>query len=45
MFEALGYGWGNSLLGFVAIGLGMPAPFLFWFFGERLRARSKFAAG
>lgn len=45
MYGALGYGWGNSLLGFIAIGLGLPAPFLLWNFGEKLRAKSKFAAG
>ena len=45
MYDALDYGWGNSLLGFIAIGLGIPAPFLLWFFGEKLRARSPFAAG
>lgn len=45
MFDALGYGWGNSLLGFIALGLGIPAPFLFWFYGEKLRSMSKFAAG
>ena len=26
MYAALGLGWGNSLLGFLAIGLGIPAP-------------------
>lgn len=45
MYEALDYGWGNSMLGFIAIGFGIPAPFLLWTFGERLRAKSKFAAG
>ena len=45
MFNALDYGWGNSLLGFIAIGLGVPAPFLLWKFGAALRAKSKFAAG
>jgi len=45
MYRALDYGWGNSLLAFVAIGLGIPAPFMLWKFGEALRARSKFAAG
>ncbi|KAK4987671.1 hypothetical protein LTR66_007535 [Elasticomyces elasticus] len=45
MYRALGDGWGNSLLGFVALGIGLPAPFLLWYFGERLRMRSKFAAG
>lgn len=45
MYDALGYGWGNSLLAFVSIALGIPAPFLLWFYGERLRGKSKFAAG
>ena len=45
MYNALGYGWGNSVLGFVAIALGIPAPILIWIYGERLRNRSKFAAG
>lgn len=26
LYESLGYGWGNSLLAFIAIGLGVPAP-------------------
>ncbi|KAI5297615.1 RING-box protein 1, partial [Ascosphaera pollenicola] len=33
MYDALHYGWGNSLLGFVALGLGCPAPFLLWMYG------------
>lgn len=45
MYKRLDYGWGNSLLGFIAVGLGVPAPFLLWAFGERLRKRSPFAAG
>ncbi|KAH3977678.1 hypothetical protein HBH70_184390 [Parastagonospora nodorum] len=45
MYNALDFGWGNSLLGFVALSLGVPAPFLLWKFGETLRERSKFAAG
>lgn len=45
MYNALGYGWGNSLLGFVALGLGVPAPWLLWYFGKKLRERSPFAAG
>jgi multidrug resistance protein len=45
MFNALDYGWTGSLLAFVAIGLGVPAPFLLWRFGARLRARSQYAAG
>ena len=45
MYSALGYGWGNSLLGFLAIVIGIPAPFVFWYYGEALRARSQYAAG
>ncbi|KAJ4340247.1 hypothetical protein N0V95_007541 [Ascochyta clinopodiicola] len=45
MYNALDFGWGNSLLGFVALALGVPAPFMLWRFGEGLRARSQFAAG
>ena len=45
MYAKLNYGWGNSLLGFIAIALGIPAPLLLWTFGQRLRERSKFAAG
>lgn len=45
MYKALNYGWGNSLLGFIAIGLGGPAPFLLWKYGESLRKKSTFAAG
>ena len=45
MYHALDYGWGNSLLGFIAIGIGLPAPVLLWLFGKKLRERSPFAAG
>lgn len=45
MYSKLDYGWGNSLLGFVAVALGVPAPILFWVFGKRLRERSPYAAG
>jgi hypothetical protein len=45
MFAALGYGWGNTLLGVLAVVIGVPAPVVFWFYGERLRGMSKFAAG
>ncbi|KZM20465.1 uncharacterized protein EKO05_0004578 [Ascochyta rabiei] len=45
MYNALDFGWGNSLLGFVALALGVPAPFMLWRFGEGLRAKSRFAAG
>ncbi|CAL8576335.1 hypothetical protein XPA_002222 [Xanthoria parietina] len=45
MYDKLGYGWGNSLLGFLAVGLGLPAPILLWTYGETLRKKSPFAAG
>lgn len=45
LFKALEYGWGNSVLAFIAIGIGFPAPVLLWVFGQRLRAASPFAAG
>ncbi|KAI9706222.1 MAG: hypothetical protein M1812_008245 [Candelaria pacifica] len=45
MYNALDFGWGNSLLGFLAIVLGVPAPFILWKFGENLRQKSPFAAG
>jgi len=45
MYAKLEYGWGNSLLAFLAIGLGWPAPILLWLYGEKLRKRSTFAAG
>ncbi|KAK2609626.1 hypothetical protein N8I77_003119 [Diaporthe amygdali] len=45
MYSALGYGWGNSVLGFVSIVVGIPAPYFFWFYGHKLRAVSKYAVG
>ncbi|CAI6337721.1 unnamed protein product [Periconia digitata] len=45
MYQKLDYGWGNSLLGFVSLALGIPAPILLWKYGAVLRAKSKFAAG
>ncbi|EOD48443.1 mfs multidrug transporter [Neofusicoccum parvum] len=38
MYKALGLGWGNSLLGFVAIAL-IPIPIFFVKYGEKLRAK------
>ncbi|KAK9313992.1 major facilitator superfamily domain-containing protein [Lipomyces starkeyi] len=45
MYKVLDYGWGNSVLAFVGIALGVPAPLLLWRFGETLRQKSPFAAG
>ncbi|KAH8885852.1 MFS multidrug transporter-like protein [Thozetella sp. PMI_491] len=45
MYNALDYGWGNTVLGFAAIVLGWPAPILLWRYGETLRRMSTFASG
>jgi hypothetical protein len=41
MYEALGLGWGNSLLGFFALAM-VPLPILFWKNGERFRISKRF---
>ncbi|PQE28963.1 major facilitator superfamily transporter protein [Rutstroemia sp. NJR-2017a BBW] len=38
MYESLGYGWGNSVLGFIALAL-IPAPLAIFKFGGRVRKR------
>lgn len=40
MYDALGLGWGTSVLGFIAVAF-IPMPFVLWKFGQRLR-ESKF---
>ncbi|SLM36309.1 Major facilitator superfamily domain, general substrate transporter [Lasallia pustulata] len=45
MYSALGYGWANSVLAFVSIGLGALSPLILWRYGAYLRARSTYAAG
>ena len=45
LYGALGCGCGNTLLAGVAIVLGIPAPWIFWHYGARLRAKSQYAAG
>ncbi|EFQ30362.1 major facilitator superfamily transporter [Colletotrichum graminicola] len=42
LFGNLGYGWGGSLLAIVAVVVGVPAPFLLWKFGHKLRTKSRF---
>ncbi|MCJ1441759.1 MAG: hypothetical protein MMC23_002251 [Stictis urceolatum] len=41
MYAKLGLGWGNSLLGFIGLGL-LPIPFLFSKYGERIRKSPRF---
>ncbi|KAI0084550.1 MFS polyamine transporter [Irpex rosettiformis] len=43
MYNALGYGKGDSILAAVAIVIGCPAPFIFWKYGERIRKASHYA--
>ncbi|KAJ5612944.1 hypothetical protein N7510_006138 [Penicillium lagena] len=41
MYAALGLGWGNSLLGFIALALA-PLPIVFYVYGERIRNSKMF---
>jgi hypothetical protein len=41
MYQALGLGWGNSLLGFLALAM-CPLPWFFWKYGERIRTSPRF---
>ncbi|KAL3456531.1 major facilitator superfamily domain-containing protein [Aspergillus heterothallicus] len=45
MYNALGYGWGTTVLALITMTIGWTAPVLFWVYGARLRAVSRFAAG
>jgi hypothetical protein len=38
LYESLGYGWGNTLLGFLALLFVVP-PVLLYKYGERMRAK------
>ena len=42
MFDALGVNWAGTLLGCVALIL-VPIPVVFWRYGAKIRARSRFA--
>ncbi|KFH48645.1 putative transporter -like protein [Hapsidospora chrysogenum ATCC 11550] len=41
LYDALGLGWGNSTLGFIAVAL-IPVPFLFIRYGEAIRTNPRF---
>jgi hypothetical protein len=43
LFGSLGYGLGGSVLGLIAIVVGIPGPWVIWLFGQRLRGASRFA--
>jgi hypothetical protein len=40
MYKALGYGWGNSTIAFIALVFGIPAPLTLWYWGAKLRAKA-----
>lgn len=40
LYDALGLGWGNSLLGFLALAM-IPIPLMFWRYGEKLRTSKR----
>lgn len=44
MYNTLDYAWGNSVLAFCSLGIGIPAPIVLWKFGQRLRKVSRYAA-
>lgn len=41
MYDKLGLGWGNSLLGFLMLAL-CPIPYVFYVYGERIRTHPRF---
>lgn len=41
LYIHLGYGWGNSLLAFLFLAMGLPAPLLFWKLGARIRGAGR----
>ncbi|KAK3395189.1 major facilitator superfamily transporter [Podospora didyma] len=43
LFGSMGYGAAGSMLGCLAIAIGIPTPILFWAYGQRLREWSRFA--
>lgn len=42
LYARLGYGWTNSMLGFIALCIGLPGVMMLWKFGELLRAKSPY---
>lgn len=40
MYQALGYGWANSVLALAGLVLAIPLPMFIWKYGVRLRAKA-----
>ena len=40
LYNSLGLGWGNSLLGFLAVAM-LPIPWVFFLYGEKIRLSRK----
>lgn len=45
MYDALHWGWGNSVLGFSILLIGYGGASVLWVFGAKLRAASPYARG
>lgn len=41
MYDALGYGWANSVLALAGVVLGLPLPLFIWKYGAKFRAKAK----
>ncbi|KAJ5266746.1 polyamine transporter 3 [Penicillium angulare] len=44
MYSSLGYGWSGSLLGFIGLGIGLPAAIMLGLYGKSLRSKSPYAS-
>jgi len=42
MYEKLGYQWASSLLAFLTVAM-LPFPFIFFWYGKRIRQSSRYA--
>ncbi|KAI0129921.1 polyamine transporter 3 [Xylariales sp. AK1849] len=43
LYDRLRYGWGGSIIGFIALGIGLLVVGLLWIYGENLRAKSTYS--
>jgi MFS family permease len=40
LYENIGHGWGNTLMGVLSIIFGVPMPMILWWYGDKLRRKS-----